>query len=79
MRDLQYADERECSYIFNAVGNLDELVLEVANVELEVIILSHFDGEEVVVILLNLLAGGVLGEECLSYLLETLERHDNSE
>ena len=54
--------------------NLGKLVLKVTNVQLEVVTLSHFDGEEVVVILLSFLAGGVLGEKCLSYLLEIVER-----
>ena len=52
MRDLLPIDEFECRDIFIAVGNFSELVLEVADVRLEVVVLSHFDGEKVVVILL---------------------------
>jgi len=41
---------------------------------LEVVIGTHFDGEEVVVILFELLTGGVLGIECVSYFLKVMER-----
>ena len=51
VRDLQFVDERECRYIFTAVENLGKLVLEVADIGLEVITLPYFDGEEVVVLL----------------------------
>ena len=51
-----------------------ELVLKVADVRLEAIILPHFDGEEVVVVLLGFLVRSILGEERLSYLLVTVER-----
>jgi len=44
---------------FTAVGNLGELVLKIADVRLEAVTLSHFDGEEVVIILPNFPAGGV--------------------
>ena len=50
-------------YIFTAVGNLGKLVLKVANVELEVVTLSHFYEKEVVVIFLG-----------LSYHLQTMEQ-----
>ena len=52
------------------VGNLGELVLEVANVGLEIVTLFNFDREEVV-ILLSLPARGILGEKSLDYLFET--------
>ena len=67
MRNLQSADERECRDMLTAVQNLGELVLKVADVRLEIVILSHFDSEKVVVILLDL-------KECLSYLLEIMKR-----
>ena len=70
----QLTDERECRKIFTAVGNLGELVLEEADVRLESVALSYFDGDEVVVIILGLPTGGVLGDECLCYLLEIVER-----
>jgi len=58
-----------------AVGNLGELVLKVADVGLEAVVtLPYFDREEAVVILLGLSTGGILGEERLGYLLETVER-----
>ena len=72
MRNLQSAVEREYRDIFTAVGNLDELVLKVADVRLEAFAVSHFDCEEVGVIL-SLLAGGVLGEKHLSYILKIVE------
>ena len=50
-----------------------ELILEKVEVRLETISLHHSDREEVVVIPLNLLAGGVLGEECFSHLSEVVE------
>ena len=48
VRDLQSADERECRYIFTAVGNLGKLALKVVNVGLEAVTLPHLDGGEVV-------------------------------
>ena len=63
MRELQSTDERECRDIFTVVENLGELVLEVINVRLEAVILSHFDREEVAVILLGLPIGGILGKD----------------
>ena len=63
MRNLHPTDKRECKDIFIAVGNLGELVLKVADVRLEVVAIFHFDGEEVVVVLLGLSVGGVLGEK----------------
>jgi len=32
VKNLQFIDERECRDIFTAVGNLGELVLEVADI-----------------------------------------------
>ena len=49
-------------------------VLEVANVGLEAVALPHFDGEKVVVVLLDFSTGDVLDEKCLSYLLEVMGR-----
>jgi len=53
VRDLQSIDECECRYIFTAVGNFGELVLKVADVRVEAAILSYFDGEEVVILLVS--------------------------
>ena len=44
---MQSTDERKCRYIFNTVGNFGLLALEVADVGLEIVTLSHFDGKEV--------------------------------
>ena len=40
VKNLQPADERECRDIFTAVGNLGELILEVADVRLKAVILQ---------------------------------------
>jgi len=47
--------------------------LEVADVGLEAITLPHFNGEEVLIVLLGLTARSVLSEERFSYLLEVVE------
>ena len=74
MRNLQFTDECECIDIFTAVENFDELVLKVTDVRLEIVDLSNFDSEEMVVILLSLPARGVLGDERFDYFLEIMER-----
>ena len=61
-RNLQPTDEHECRDIFTTVGHLGKLVLKVADVRLETVTGSHFDSEEVVVVLLVILAGDILGE-----------------
>ena len=66
--------ERECIDILTVVGNFSQLALKVAYVVLKAITLPHFARVEVVVILFGLSAKGILGEECLSYLLKTMER-----
>ena len=53
VRNLQPADERECRDIFTVIGNFGELVLKVADVRVEAAILSYFDGEEVVILLVS--------------------------
>ena len=74
MRNLQSAEERECRYIFTVVENFGQLALKVTDVRLEVITLPHFDEEEMVVIFLGLPVGGVLSEERLGYLFESVQR-----
>ena len=59
---MQLADEHECGDIFTAIKDLDELPLQKADVRLEVVTLFHFDREEMMVVLLGLLARGVLSE-----------------
>ena len=49
--------------VFVAVVYFGWLILKVTNVRLEAVRGSHLDGEEMVVVLLKLLTGGVLGEE----------------
>jgi len=71
---MQSTDEREYRYILTADGNLGKLVLEVANIGFEAVILPHLDGEEVMVVLLNLPTRCVLSEERFSYLLKVAER-----
>ena len=60
MSDLKPADKREAD-IFTTFGHSGELVLKVGNVHFETITLSHFDGEEVVVILFWLFGGRCIG------------------
>jgi len=48
--------------------------LEVTNVRLETVALSHFDIEKVVVVLLGLLMRDILSEKRFSYLFEVVER-----
>ena len=48
--------------------------MKVADVRLKVIVMSHFESEKVVVILLGFLMGGVLGEERLDYVLKVVDR-----
>ena len=74
MRNLQPADEFESRNIFITVRDLDELTLKEADVRLEVVTLPYFEREEVMVVLLGLLARCILGEERFSYLLEVVER-----
>ena len=62
MRNLQPADEFESRNIFITVRDLDELTLKEADVRLEVVTLPYFEREEVMVVLLGLLARGVLSE-----------------
>ena len=45
------------------VGDFCEFILEEIEISLEAVSLPYFDGEEVVVVPLGLLAGVVLGEE----------------
>ena len=59
---MQPTDECECREILTAVENFSQLVLKVADIELEAITLPHFDGEEVVVVLVGFPMGGVLSE-----------------
>ena len=51
----------------------NELVLNEIEVRLEVIFLSHFDGEEVVVVPLGLLMGGRLREKSFDHLSEVVK------
>ena len=71
---MQPANERECKDVFSTDGDLGELALKEANVRLKAVIVPHLDGEEVVAILLGLLARGVLSEERFGYLLKVVER-----
>ena len=47
------ADEPKCRDIFTAVENLCEWFLKIDDVRLETVSLSHFDSEEVVIILVG--------------------------
>ena len=52
---------------------LCELILEGANVQLEVIVCSHFYDKKVGVILLGLLAGSVMSEKRLGFFFQIIE------
>jgi len=54
--------------------NQCHLALKITDVALEGLSLLHFDGEEVVVVLLKLLLRGILVEEDVADLLKTPER-----
>jgi len=56
VRNMQLADECECRDVLTAVGNLDQLALDVPDVGLEAVTLPHFDGEKMVVVSLGFLA-----------------------
>jgi len=58
VRNLQPANEHEHRDIFTAVEHLGELILEVADARLEAVTGSHFDSEEVTIVLLGLFMGG---------------------
>jgi len=58
--DLQPANECESSDIFAAIVHLGQLTLEVAIVCIEAVGGSHLDKTEVLIVLLELLVGGVL-------------------
>ena len=58
--DSQLADECESGDIFAAVMHLGQLTVEVDDVRLETVGGSHLDEKEVMVVLLELLARGVL-------------------
>ena len=69
---MQPAGECEHRDVLTAVGDL--LALEVANVGFEVVVLTHLDGEKVVVVPLSLPKRCVLSEERFERLLEVAER-----
>jgi len=56
------------------VGDIDQLALEVADVEFQVVSLPHLDSENVVIVPLRLPARCVLGEERFKHLIEVAER-----
>ena len=71
--NLQSVNECEGSNFFPTVGDFGELTLKEIEVRLEAVSLPHSDREEVVVVSLSLLAGGVLGEEYFSHISEVVE------
>ena len=72
MSDLQSANECECRDIIAVVVYFGQLILKEANVHIETVRWPHLGGEEVVV-LLELLSGGVLGEEQHGKALEIMD------
>ena len=74
MSDLQPTDERDCTELFTAIKDFGKLTLKEVDVGFDVVTLSHFDGEEVMAILLSLLARGILGNNCFGHLRKVVER-----
>jgi len=72
--NLQPTDECERRDLFTAIRDFDMWDLKEVDVELEDVSLPYLDGEEVMAILLVLLARGILGEECLGHLHEIVRR-----
>jgi len=70
---LQPTDECEGGNFLSTIGDFGELILKEIEVQLEVVSLPHSDREEVVVVPLSLLAGGILGKECFSHLNGVVE------
>jgi len=70
---MQPADKCESKNILVAVVYFAQLTMEIVNVRLETVGGSHLDREDVVVVLLELLAG-VLREEQLGEILEFVYR-----
>ena len=60
--------------MFTAVVNFGQLTLEEVDLCFETIRGSHLDRKEVVIVLLELLLGGVLREKQLSEILEVEDR-----
>jgi len=71
--NLQPVDECEGINFLRTVENFGELILEEIEVRLEAVSLPLFNGEEVVVVPLSLMAGGILGGERFSHLSEVVE------
>ena len=73
MGESQPANECQSGCVFIVVVYLGQLILKVANVCLEAIGGPHLDGEEMMVILLELLAGGILSEEQLGEIIKVVD------
>ena len=73
MRNLQTADEWSAETSSPQFGSLASWLWKKLTYDLR-LSLCHLDGEEVIVVLLGLLAKDVLSEKRLGYLLEIVER-----
>jgi len=71
--DLQPTDEHDDSHAVIAIIHQSHLALEITDILLEALPRLHFDGDEVVVVLLELPSGSVLVVEDLLHLFEALE------
>ena len=71
--NLQLANECEGGNFLPTVEDFGELILEEIEVRFEVVSLPHFDREEVVIVPLNLLTGGVLVRKHFSRLREVVK------
>jgi len=73
VKNMSIVDERECIDVLTAIGDLDLLAMEVSNVGLEAVTLSHLNGEKMVIVPLGFPASWVLGEERFCHLFEVVE------
>ena len=71
---MQSIDECKRKDLFTTVRYFGELDLKEVDVGFEVVSLPYLNGDEVMSILLGLLARGVLGKKCFSHLRKVMER-----
>jgi len=72
--DLQPTDECERRDLFTTIRDFGKLALKEVDVGFEAVSLPHLNREEVMVILLDLLARGVSDKKCFSHLCKVVER-----
>ena len=70
---MQPADECEIGCVLAAIVNFGQLILKIVDIRLETVGGSHLDGEEVMVILLEFLTGGISSEKQLDEASEVVD------